>query len=75
MQSVCRTQLPRQQLWPSHRRRSAPMSSLGMVVVSKLRPVSSLKVSAIQGLYTYGVEFLQQDSVKDFWGIIFPSQA
>ena len=32
------------------------------------------QVSASQGVYTYGVEFLQED-VKNFWGITFPSQA
>ena len=32
------------------------------------------QVSAIQGVYTYGVEFLEDDAVKDFWGITFPSQ-
>ena len=33
-----------------------------------------LQVSAVQGVYTYGVEFLQDD-VQDFWGITFPSPA
>ena len=33
------------------------------------------RVSAVQGVYTYGVEFLQDDAVKDFWGITCPSQA
>ncbi len=33
------------------------------------------QVSAVQGLYTYGVEFLEEQTVKDFWGITFPSQA
>lgn len=33
------------------------------------------QVSAVQGVHTYGVEFLQDDAVKDFWGISFPSQA
>lgn len=28
-----------------------------------------------QGVYTYGVEFLEDDGVNDFWGITFPSQA
>jgi hypothetical protein len=32
-------------------------------------------VSAVQGVYTYGVEFLEDDPVKDFWGINFPSPA
>ncbi len=31
------------------------------------------QVSAVQGVYTYGVEFLQDEPVKDFWGITFPS--
>ena len=33
------------------------------------------QVRAVQGVYTYGVEFLQDDAVKDFWGITFPSPA
>ena len=33
------------------------------------------QVTAVQGVYTYGVEFLQDDAVKDFWGITFPSEA
>jgi hypothetical protein len=34
------------------------------------------QVSATQGgVYTYGVEFLEDGGVNDFWGIIFPSQA
>ena len=33
------------------------------------------QVSAAQGVYTYGVEFLQDDGLKDFWGITFPSLA
>ncbi len=33
------------------------------------------QVTAVQGVYTYEVEFLQDDAVKDFWGITFPSQA
>ena len=32
------------------------------------------QVSASQGVYTYGVEFLQED-VKNFWGITFPAQS
>jgi hypothetical protein len=31
--------------------------------------------AAAQGVYTYGVEFLESDGVNDFWGITFPSQA
>ncbi len=33
------------------------------------------QVSAVQGIFTYGVEFLEDETVKDFWGITFPSQA
>jgi len=33
------------------------------------------QVSAVQGLYTYGVEFLGDGAVKNFWGITFPPQA
>ena len=30
------------------------------------------QVSAVQGIFTYGVEFLDSDATKDFWGIAFP---
>ena len=33
------------------------------------------EVSAVQGVQTYGVEFLEDDSVRNFWGISFPSVA
>jgi autotransporter translocation and assembly factor TamB len=34
------------------------------------------QVSATQGgVYTYGVEFLEDGGVNDFWGISFPPQA
>jgi hypothetical protein len=32
-------------------------------------------VSTIQGVYAYGVEFLEDVPVKDFWGINFPLPA
>ncbi len=31
------------------------------------------QVSAVQGIFTYGVEFQEDVTVKDFWGITFPS--
>ena len=31
------------------------------------------QVSSGQGIFTYGVEFLESDATKDFWGIAFPS--
>jgi len=31
------------------------------------------QVNGPQGSFTYGVEFLRQDDVKNFWGISFPS--
>ncbi len=31
------------------------------------------QVNAVQGVFTYGVEFKEEDTVKDFWGITFPS--
>ena len=31
------------------------------------------QVRSGQGIYTYGVEFLESDATKDFWGIAFPS--
>jgi hypothetical protein len=34
-----------------------------------------VQVSAVQGIHTYGIEFLEDDAVKDFWGINFPSPA
>jgi len=33
------------------------------------------QVSAVGGVFTYGVEFQEGDSVKDFWGIKFPEPA
>ena len=33
------------------------------------------QVKAGQGIFTYGVEFLDGDGTKDFWGIAFPSVA
>jgi hypothetical protein len=35
------------------------------------RVVAQTRVS--EGLYAYGVEFLEAENVKDFWGINFPS--
>lgn len=32
------------------------------------------QVSALQGIHTYGIEFVEpDDSAKNFWGITFPS--
>ncbi len=32
------------------------------------------QVSALQGLRTYGIEFVEQgDRASNFWGIVFPS--
>lgn len=32
------------------------------------------QVSALQGVHTYGIEFVEQDDIsRDFWGITFPS--
>ena len=33
------------------------------------------QVNAIGGVFTYGVEFHEDDSVKNFWGITFPSSS
>ncbi len=33
------------------------------------------QVDAIGGVFTYGVEFDEDDSVKNFWGITFPSSS
>ena len=30
------------------------------------------QVRSGQGIFTYGVEFLESDATKDFWGIAFP---
>jgi len=35
------------------------------------RVVAQVNVSP--GLYTYGVEFVQEETGQDFWGITFPS--
>jgi hypothetical protein len=32
------------------------------------------QVNVVQGLFTYGMEFLEDQTVKDFWGITFPPQ-
>jgi hypothetical protein len=31
------------------------------------------QISASQGIFTYGVEFLDSEATRDFWGIAFPS--
>jgi hypothetical protein len=32
------------------------------------------QVSTVEGVYTYGIEFLEQDNrAKNFWGITFPT--
>lgn len=31
------------------------------------------QISAVEGLCTYGVEFVEHDKAKNFWGISFPS--
>jgi hypothetical protein len=51
-----------------------------VVVQTSRRTQASVRVvaqvsAAAQGVYTYGVEFLEDDGVNDFWGISFPSQA
>ena len=33
------------------------------------------QISAVEGLYTYGLEFLESHTLSDFWGIFFPPQA
>jgi hypothetical protein len=33
------------------------------------------QVSDVGGVFTYGVEFQEDDSVKNFWGITFPAQS
>ena len=38
---------------------------------ASVRVVSQLRAAG--GVFTYGVEFQEGDSVKDFWGITFPS--
>jgi hypothetical protein len=51
-----------------------------VVVQNSRRTQASARVvaqvsAAAQGVYIYGVEFLEDDGVNDFWGITFPSQA
>jgi hypothetical protein len=31
------------------------------------------QISAVEGVCTYGIEFLEEDQEKPFWGISFPS--
>ncbi len=33
------------------------------------------QVNGVQGVFTYGMEFKEDDAVKDFWGITFPSSS
>jgi len=33
------------------------------------------QVGAVGGVFTYGVEFQEGSSVKNFWGITFPTQS
>ena len=33
------------------------------------------QVNSMQGVHTYGIELLGDGSVRDFWGISFPSPA
>jgi len=33
------------------------------------------QVSAVGGIFTYGVEFAEDDAAKNFWGITFPAQS
>ena len=37
--------------------------------------LSDVKVNAIGGVFTYGVEFQEDDAAKNFWGITFPAQS
>ncbi|HLZ40250.1 MAG TPA: hypothetical protein VKQ11_04775 [Candidatus Sulfotelmatobacter sp.] len=31
------------------------------------------QIAAVEGLCTYGIEFVEHDKAKNFWGISFPS--
>lgn len=33
------------------------------------------QISAVGGVFTYGVEFHEEDAVQNFWGITFPAQS
>jgi hypothetical protein len=54
---------------------------IGSIVVlqnSRRTKASALvvtQVSAVGGVFTYGVEFQEDDSIKNFWGITFPTQS
>lgn len=34
-----------------------------------------MRVSAVQGIHTYGIELLEDGGVRNFWGIAFPPPA
>jgi hypothetical protein len=53
---------------------SAVVVQNGRGTQASARVVAQVSATA-QGSYTYGVEFLEDGGVKDFWGITFPSQA
>ena len=53
---------------------SAVVVQNGRGTQASARVVAQVSAAA-QGVYTYGVEFLEDGGVKDFWGISFPSQA
>ena len=53
--------------------------SVGSIIVIRnghgvQAPARIATQSAVRGIYTYGVEFLEGDSVTAFWGINFPAQ-
>jgi hypothetical protein len=45
----------------------------GRGIQASARVVAQVSAT-VQGVYTYGVEFLEGDGVSDFWGITFPPQ-
>jgi hypothetical protein len=42
---------------------------------SKASALVVTQVRAVGGVFTYGVEFQEDDSMKNFWGITFPAQS
>jgi len=57
--------------------RELPIGSTVVIRNSRCNQASArivTQVSAVGGVFTYGVEFDESEAVTDFWGITFPLQ-
>jgi hypothetical protein len=58
--------------------RELPLGSTIVIQNSRRNQASArvvTQVSAVAGVFTYGVEFDESEAVTNFWGITFPSQS